>query len=164
MLLDHILGVLGFLVGLAGLGYAVRSDRKTRTAERERSRIERKFRQYIATQEFRNLTLSANALIQEVRASAWASVANASNSIGAALLQARGAHATLLNPLERDKVDVAVADFQQFLISVPLQEQTSVSEDQTKLMILKCMMVASTSSEIAGRLSVESISEPEEEK
>ncbi len=147
MLFDHFIGVLGLLVGIIGIFLAVRSDRKLRTAEQARKRVERKLKQYMAAQEFQKLATDGLGLMREVTAGAWQSATTMANRIGADLLKTRGGHAPLLTTLERDKVG-----------------QPQLTAQQTQAMISPCLTLAHTASELAGRLGVESMSEPEEEK
>ncbi len=163
MLFDHFIGVLGLLVGIIGIFLAFRSDRKLRTAEQARKRVERKFKQYMAAQEFQKLATDGLGLMQEVTAGAWHSATAIANRIGADLLKTRGGHAPLLTTLERDKLDVAVAEFQQFILSLPVG-QPQLTAQQTQAMISPCLTLAHTASELGGRLGVESMSESEEEK
>lgn len=163
-MLDHLTGVLGLLVGIIGIILAVRSDRKLKTTEQARRRVERKFKQYMAAQEFQKLTTDGLGLMQEVTAGSWQSATAIANRIGADLLKARGGHAPLLTTLERDKLDVAVAEFQQFIVSLPQGGQPPPTAAQTQAMISRCLTLAHTASELGGRLGVESMSEPEEEK
>ena len=162
-MLDHLTGVLGLFVGIIGIILAVRSDRKLRTAEQARKRVERKFKQYMAAQDFQKLAMDGLALMQEVTAGTWQSATATANRIGADLLKTRGGHAPLLTTLERDKLDVAVAEFQQFILSLPVG-QPQLTAEQTQAMISRCLTLAHTASELGGRLGVESMSESEEEK
>lgn len=164
MLFYHVIGVLELLVGITGIILAVRSERKLRTAEQARKRVERKFKQYMAAQEFEKLATGGLTLIQDVRTASWQSGSTAGSRIGADLLKARGAYAPLLTALERDKLDVAVAEFQQFIVSLPQGGQPQPIAAQTQAMILQCLTLAHTASELGGRLGVESMSESEEEK
>jgi len=164
MLFDHILGILGFVVGLAGLGYAVRSDKKTQTAELARKRVERKFKQYLAAQEFQKLAADGLALMQNVTTGGWQSASTAANRIGSDLMKARGGHGISLTYLERDKLDVAVAEFQQFILSLHQAGNAQPTGEQIQTMVSRCLTLAHTASELSGRLSVESMSESEELK
>jgi hypothetical protein len=164
MLINNILGVLGFIATLVGTILAVRSNQKVKTARDATRRVERKFKQYMAAQEFQKLATDGLGLIQEATSAAWPSFSLVANRIGAALLQARGAHTPLLLTLERDKLDVAAAEFQQFILSLPQPGQPPLTGQQTQEMISRCLTLVHTASELAGRLSVESMSESEETK
>lgn len=164
MLFYHVIGVVELLFGLTGIFLAVRSDRKLKTAEQARNRVERKFKQYMAAQEFEKLATGGLTLIQEVRTANWQSGITAGSRIGADLLKTRGAYAPLLTHLERDKLDVAAAEFERFILSLPQAGQPQPTAAQTQAMILQCFTLAQTASELGGRLGVESMSESEEEE
>ena len=117
----------------------------------------------MAAQEFQELATNGVALMQDVTTAAWQSSSTAANRIGADLLRTRGAHAAQLTPLERDKLDVAVAELQQLILSLPVG-QLQPTAQQTQDMISRCLTLAHTTSELGGRLGVESMSESEEEK
>lgn len=162
-MLDHFTGVLGLLIGTIGIILAVRSDRKFQATEQARKRVERKFKQYMAAQEFQKLAADGLGVMHEVTTGAWPSVTAIANRIGADLLRTRGGHTPLLTMLERDKLDVAVAEFQQFILSLPVG-QSQLTAQQTQAMISRCLTLAHTASELSGRLGVESMSESGEEK
>jgi hypothetical protein len=164
MLFDHVIGVLELLAGITGIILAVRSDRKFKTAEQARKRVERRFKQYMASQEFQKLATDGLALMQDITTAAWQSATTAASRIGADLLKARGAYAPLMTPIEQDRLDVAAAEFQQFILSLPQAGQPQPTVGQTQDMISRCLAVAHTASELGGRLGVESMSEPEEKK
>jgi len=160
MLFYHLIGVLELVTGVVGIILAVRSERKLRTADEARKRVERKFKQYMAAHEFQKLATDGLGLIQDVRTAAWQSAATAANRIGADLLKGRGAHALLLTHLERDKLVVAVGELQQLILSLPLGQPQPTAQ-QTQAMVSQCLTLVHTASELGGRLSVESMSEEE---
>lgn len=171
MLTDHSLGVLGLVVGVLGLAagiigivFTIRSEQKVRTAREATRRVERKFKQYMAAQDFQKLATDGLALMQDVTTGAWQSASTAANRIGSDLLKARGGHTILLSNLERDKLDVAVAEFQQFILSLPQAGHAQPTGEQIQTMVSRCLTLAHTASELSGRLGVESMSESEELK
>jgi len=171
MLSDHTIGVIGLITGIVGLPIgiygirlALQSNRKLRTAEQAKARLERKLTQYMASQEFHKLAADGIATARAVRAREWNAVADLAVKLSPALLQARGAWAHLLLPLENDKLDVAVSEVQKFVASLPLPATAELSNEQLQSMILQCQGLADLASELAGRLSVESMSESEEDK
>ena len=161
---DQFLGIAGLIVGLVGVGLSVRSDQKMKTAEKAKAQVERKFMQYMASQEFSKLAADGIALARAVRTGEWNAVADLAGKLSPALSETRGARTRLLGALERDKLDVAVADIQRFIASVPLNGAAQVANVQLQSMILQCQGLADLASELAGRLSVESMSESEVEK
>ena len=164
MTFDHFIGVLGLLVGIIGIILAVRSDRKLKSAEQAKKRVERKFEQYMAARQFDKVATDGLALMQQIRTAGWQSASAAANTIGTDLLKARGAYARLLTGLEQDKLDVAVAEFQQFIISLPQAGQPQPTSQQIQTMVSQCLVLVLTASELGGRLGVESMSESEEQK
>lgn len=171
MLTDHTIGLLGFLVGLlgvivglVGVVLAVQSNRKLKTAEQAKARVERKFNEYMGAQEFKKLAIDGLLLIQDTRSANWPSVAVTAGRVSLDLLQARGARSRLLSSLERDKLDAAVTAMQSFNLSLPLAAGPPITNDQIQTMILQCQQLADLASELAGRLSVKSMSQSEEDQ
>lgn len=160
----HIIGLLELLIGTVGIVLAVRSERKLKTALQAKARVERKFTQYMGAQEFQKLAINGLAIIQDIRNGAWPSVAVTAGTVNLDLLQARGARGRLLSSLERDKLDAAVNAMQHFNLSLPLAAQPPMTNEQIQTMILQCQELVDLASELAGRLSVESMSELEEDK
>jgi hypothetical protein len=68
-----------------------------------------------------------------------------------------------LEPLEKDKLDAAALSIQQFIDSTPTAETAPRPTDQeVQLMLVRCRRLAEISSEVAGRLSVELMQQPED--
>lgn len=162
---DQWLGIAGLVVGIAGVAYAVKLDQKLQSARDAERQIERKFMHYIATQEFEKLAAQAVAIMGKVRSREWALVPELGDNIGPALGQVRGARNRLLQSLEKDRLDVASTNIQQFIDSLPLAgREAELTEDQIQTMLARCRPLVDIASEIAGRLRVESIQQPEEKK
>jgi hypothetical protein len=161
---DQFLGIAGLIVGLVGIGLSVRSNQKMKTAEKAKRQVERKFMLYMASQEFNKLATDGIALVRVVRAGEWSATAELAGKISPALVQARGARTRLLSTIERDKLDVVVDDIHRIIALVPLSGGAQVSNEQIQSMIFQCQNAADLASELAGRLSVESMTDSEEQK
>jgi len=170
MLSDHTIGLLGLIIGIVGLPIgiygiylALQSDRKLKTAQQAKDRIERKFNQYLGAQEFKGLAVDGLAIIQAVRKGDWPAVAMKAGLVNLDLPQARGARSRLLTSLESDKLDAAVAAMRRLNVSLPLADQPP-SNEQIQTMILQCQELVDLAGDLAGRLGVESMSEIEDER
>jgi hypothetical protein len=162
---DQYLGIAGLIVGIIGVAIAVRSDQKMKTAREAEKQIERKFVHYMAAQEFEKLAMEAVTIVGKIRGREWGLVAEMADSIGPSLGQVRGARTRLLQPLERDKLDGAAISIQQFTESLPLGGgEAEVSAERVQTMISQCRALVDVASELAGRLRVESMQQPEEKK
>lgn len=162
---DQYLGIAGLLAGIVGVGYAVKLDQKLKNAQEAEKQIERKFIHYLAAQEFEKLAVEAVAIMGKVRSREWAFVPGLADNIGPALGQVRGARNRLLQSLEKDRLDVASTNIQQFIDSLPLAgREAELTEDQIQTMLSRCRPLIDVASEIAGRLRVESIQQSEDKK
>jgi hypothetical protein len=71
----------------------------------------------------------------------------------------------LLQSLEKDRLDAASTNIQLFINSLPLAgREAELTEDQIQTMLARCRPLVDIASEIAGRLRVESIQQPEGKK
>jgi hypothetical protein len=162
---DQYLGVAGLFAGIVGVAYAAKLDQKLKNARDAERQIEKKFMHYLAAQEFEKVAGQAVAIMGKVRSREWALVPDLADNIGPALGQARGARNRLLQSLEKDRLDVASTNIQQFIDSLPLAGgEAELTEDQIQTMLSRCRPLVDVASEIAGRLRVESIQQPEEKK
>lgn len=155
---DQFLGIAGLVAGIVGVGYAVKLDQKFRTAQEAEKQIEKKFMHYMAAQEFEELAKKAVGIMGNIRRREWDLVAELADDVGPSLGQARGARNRLLQSLEKDKLDVAATNFQEFIDSLPLPGgEPELTEEQIQTMLSRCRPLVDVASEIAGRLRVESI-------
>jgi hypothetical protein len=162
---DQYLGIAGLVAGIVGVAYAVKLDQKLRNARDAEKQIEKKFMHYLAAQEFEKLAGQAVTIMGKVRSRAWPLVPDLADNIGPALGQVRGARNRLLESLEKDRLDVASTNIQQFIDSIPLAGlEAQLTEDQIQTMLSRCRPLVDVASEIAGRLRVESIQQPEEKE
>ena len=88
---DSYLGIAGFVVGVIGAVYGVKSDQKLKTAQEAEKQIEKKFMHYMAAQEFEELAKKAAGIMGNIRRREWALVTRLADDIGPSLGQARGA-------------------------------------------------------------------------
>ena len=87
------------------------------------------------------------------------------DKVGASLGQARGARNRLLESLEKDKLDAAATNIQQFIESLPLAGgEAELTEEQIQTMLSRCRPLVDVANEISGRMRVESILQPEDKK
>lgn len=155
---DQYLAIAGLAVGIVGVFIAIRSDQKMRTAQAAEAQIEKKFMHYMAAQEFEKLASDAVSVMARIRRSEWASAAQLTDNMAPALGMARGARNRLLEPLEKDMLDAAAANVQQFMYSLPVAGGAQeISEDRIQMMLSRCRTLVDVASEISGRLRVESI-------
>jgi hypothetical protein len=155
---DQYLGIAGLAAGIAGVAYGVRLDQKLKSAQEAEKQIESKFMHYMAAQEFEDLAAKAAGIMGIIRKREWAMVPGLADDIWPSLGQARGARNRLLQSLEKDRLDVAATSFQGFIDSLPLAGgEAGLTEDEIQTMLLRCRPLVDITSEIAGRLRVESI-------
>jgi hypothetical protein len=160
-----IIGVIGLIVGVIGVILAVKSDQKMKTARQAQKTVEKKLLRHMATQGFEALATGAIAVTGKIRERDWTGVAELGDTLGRRVGETRGAWQHLLEPLEKDKLDGAAASIQQFIDSIPIMGQSSgppEPEERIQLMLARCRSLIDVASEVAGRLGVESIQEPEE--
>ena len=162
---DQTLGIAGLVAGVVGVGYAVKLDQKFKNAREAERQIEKKFMHYMAAQEFEALAARVVAIMGSIRRREWASVPRLADNIGPSLGQVRGARNRLLESLEKDRLDVAAANVQAFIDSLPLAGgEAELAEDQIQTMLSRCRPLVDIASEIAGRLRVQSIQQSEDKK
>jgi hypothetical protein len=164
---DQYLGIAGLVTGVVGaavgVAYGVKLDQKLKTAREAEKQIEKKFMLYIAADEFRGLAIKTAGIMGNIRRLEWASVPELAYDIGPSLGQVRGAHNPLLKSLEKDRLDVAATNVQAFIDSLPLEgSEAELTEDQIQMMLVRCRPLLDVTSEIAGRLRVESMQQPED--
>lgn len=159
------INILGLLAGMLGVGFAVNSSRKLKTAQQAERQTERKFMHYMAAQEFETLATTIATIMGRIRDGEWDFVRELADDIGPSLGEARGARNRLLQSLEKDRLDVAATNVQAFIDSLPLAErEADITEDDISLMLSRCRSLVDITSEIAGRLRVESIQQSEDKK
>jgi len=166
---DQYLGIAGLAAGIigvaVGVAYGVKLDQKLRTAQEAEKQSERKFMHYMAAQEFEELAIKAAGIMGNIRRSEWALVPGLADKIGPSLGQVRGARNRLLESLEKDRLDVAAANVQAFIDSLPLGgHEAELTAEQIQTMLSRCRALVDVASEIAGRLRVESIQQSEDRK
>jgi len=162
---DQSLGLAGLVAGIIGVGYGMKLDQKFRTAQEAEKQIEKKFMHYMAAQEFEELANKAAGIMGNIRRREWALVTELADDIGPSLGQVRGARNRLLESLEKDKLDVAAANVQAFIDSLPLAgREAELTEEQIQIMLPRCRQLVDVTSEIAGRLRVESIQQSEDKE
>jgi hypothetical protein len=167
---DHWLGILGLIVGLVGLIvgavgtlFAVRSDSKMKTAQQAQRQVEKKLLRHMATRSLEGLAQSTLAVMGKIRRHEWGDVAESAENLGQRLVEVRGAWTRVLDPLEKDKLDAAAMNIQQFIDSAPMAApEAPPLEHDVQLMLVRCRRLAEISSEVAGRLSVELMQQPED--
>jgi hypothetical protein len=167
---DHALGILGLIVGILGLivggvgiRLAVRSDRKLKTAQQARRRVERKLLRHMAVRNLENLKESTLVIMGKIKQREWDAVAEAAENLGQRVVEVRAAWSQLFEPLEKDKLDAAALNIQQFIDSAPTAvPELQPSEDDLQLMLMRCRRLAEIASEVAGRLGVELMQGPED--
>jgi hypothetical protein len=160
---DHWVGILGLVIGLIGLPVGIvgawfgfRSDRKMKTAQQAQRRVEQKLFRHMATRSLEGLAKDALALTGKIRRREWDGLAESGENLSQRVLEFRGAWGVLLEPLEKDKLDAAAMNIQQFIESAPTGVPAlQPSEEQIRLMLVRCRRLTEVSSEVAGRLGVE---------
>ncbi len=160
-----IFGIAGLVVGIIGIGLSILSYQKLKTAREAEKALEHKFMLYMAAQEFLDLTVAVVAIVGKLRRREWDDVADLAHMIGSSFGQVRGARNRLLASLEKDKLDGAGIGLQKFIGSLPVGPNPGeVPIEQMQIMISQCQMLVDITSEISGRLRVESLLTPEEKK
>jgi len=167
---DHWLGIFGLIVGVVGLIvggvgtlFAVRSDGKMKTAQQAQRQVEQKLLRHMATRSLENLAENTLAIMGKIKRREWGDVAESAESLGQRVVEVRGAWTQVLEPLEKDKLDAAAMNIRQFIDSAPMAApEAQPSEQDVHLMLVRCRRLAEISSEVAGRLSVELMQEPED--
>jgi hypothetical protein len=162
-ILGVIVGIAGLIIGVIGVWFAVKSERKMKTAQQAQRRVERKLLRHMATRRLENLTEDTLAVMVKIKRREWGDVAESAEILGQRVVEVRGAWSHVLEPLEKDKLDAAALSIQQFIDSTPTAETAPRPTDQeVQLMLVRCRRLAEISSEVAGRLSVELMQQPED--
>jgi hypothetical protein len=160
---DHFMGILGLIVGVVGVivgaigtFVALRSDGKMKTAQQAQRRVEQKLLRHMATRTLETLTENALAIMAKIKRREWGDVAESAENLGQRVVEIRGAWSHVLEPLEKDKLDAAAMNIQQFIDSAPTAApEPQPSEQDVQVMLVRCRRLAEISSEVAGCLSVE---------
>jgi hypothetical protein len=166
---DQYLGIAGLVTGVVGaavgVAHGVKLDQKLKTAREAEKQIEKKFMHYMAAQEFGELAIKVAGITGHIRRGEWAVVPELADKIGPILGQVRGERNRLLQSLEKDRLDAAATNVQDFIGSLPLAgHEAELTGDQIQTMVSRCRPLVDVASEIAGRLRVESIQQPEDKK
>jgi hypothetical protein len=162
-MVDRLIGILGLIVGIVGIWLAFRSDRKMKTAQEARRRVEKKLLRHMVVRNLDSLKHSTLVTMGKIKEREWADVAESAENLGQQVVEVRAAWIQLLEPLERDKLDAAALNIQQFIDSAPTATpQTQPSEDDVQLMLVRCRRLAEIASEVAGRLGVELMQDTED--
>lgn len=106
-ILGLIVGVLGLIVGGVGIWLAVKSDRKMKTAQQARRRVENKLLRHMAVRSLENLAETTLVILGKIKSREWAVVAESAEQLGQRVVEVRAAWSQLLEPLEKDKLDAA---------------------------------------------------------
>ena len=155
-ILGLVVGVIGIIIGSVGTFFAVRSDRKMKTAQQAQRRVEEKLLRHMAARNLETMRLDTLSMMGRIKTREWEVVAESSESLGQLVAEILGAWGQLLQPLERDKLDAAVMNIRQFIDSSPTAEPKSQpTEQDVQSMLLPCRRLAEITSEVIGRLNVE---------
>lgn len=163
LITDHSLGILGLIVGVVGLVvgavgtfFAVKSEGKMKTAQQAQRRVEQKLLRHMAARSLEGLAKNTLTIMGKIKRREWGDVAESAESLGQLMVEVRGAWSHLLEPLERDKLDAAAMNIQQFIDSIPTAAaEPQPTEQDVQLMLVRCRRLAEISSEVVGRLGVE---------
>jgi len=117
----------------------------------------------MATQAFDKLSIDAIAVAIKIRERQWIAVAELAGNLARDVGKVRGAWVHLLDPIESDKFESAGINFLQFIDSMPMvTPEVEFREEDVQWMLVQCHSLIAITSEVAGRLGVESIQEAEE--
>ena len=162
-ILGLIVGIVGLIFGAVGTYFAVRSDRKMKTAQHAQHQVEQRLLRHMATRSLEGLTKNTLTIMGKIKRREWSDVAESAESLGQLVVEVRGAWGPLLESLEKDKLDGAAINIQQFIDSIPTAEpEAQPAERDVQLMLVRCRRLAEIASEVAGRLSVELMQRPED--
>lgn len=167
---DHTLGVVGLVVGILGLiagvigvWFAVRSDRKMKTAQEARRRAENKLLRHIAMRRLEHLRENTFAIMGKIKSREWAALADPAERLGQLVVEVQASSAKLLKPLDKDNLDAAALNIRRFIDSIPVTTpEIQATEDHVQSMLVRCRRLMEIASELAVRLDVELMQEPEE--
>lgn len=169
LMTDHTLGILGLIVGVVGLifgaigiFFAVKSDRKLKTAQQAQHRVEQKLLRHMATRSLESLTENTMAVMGKIKRREWGDVTETAEVLGQLVVKTQGSWSHLFEPLEKDKLDAAAMNIQQFIDSIPMAPGAQPTEQDVQVMLVRCRRLAEISSEVVGRLSVELLQQPED--
>jgi hypothetical protein len=159
-----VINVLGLFLGIAGVGLAIRSHQKLKTARQAVRVTQDKLFHHMAAQQFVDVSRGATELVAMLRARDWNSASRLATAVESSLGEIVGAWGRkLLDGSENDRMEVARRSVNELVKSLPLdQENRTVTDDDLQAMISRCRFVMGVASEIGGRLRVTTFAEPEE--
>ena len=120
-ILGLIVGIVGLVVGAVGTYFAVRSDRTMKSAQHAQHRVEQRLLRHIA-RSLEGLTKNTLTIMGKIKRREWNDVAESAESLGQLVVEVRGAWGHLFESLEKDKLDGAAMNIQQFIDSIPTAE------------------------------------------
>jgi hypothetical protein len=150
---NFFMNLAGLIVGIVGVGLAVRSHSKLRTARQAVKAAERKLFCHMAAEDFGEIARQASEVIPLLGRRDWNSLTKLSTEISRSLGDAKGRWEYMLKPLDRDQLDAATENIQDFSIAVPgLMQHEEIVELEIRAIISTWQTVLSVSSYLSGRL------------
>jgi len=159
-----LLNAIGLLVGIAGIGLAVRSNQKLQSARAAKKATQNKLFCHIAAEQFNEISRTAVDIELSVRSNNREPVPRLATELQLSLGNALGSWTQLLRGPEIDKIEVTTKNVIHILELLPLGGyEAQLQEDRLQEIIGLSRFIGAVTSEIAGRLRVENLIEHEED-
>lgn len=158
-----ILNALGLIVGFVGIGIAVLSSRKLKDARAAKKSTQNKLFCHIAAEQFNEMSRKTVAIEMLLRSNNIERVPEVATELQLSLGNAMGSWTNLLKGPEIDKIEVANGHIIHILELLPLGgAEAQVQQDRLQEIIGFSRFIGAVTAEIAGRLRVANLIEPEE--
>jgi hypothetical protein len=159
----YILNAVGLLVGIVGIGIAVRSNQKLQGARAAKRATQNKLFCHIAAEQFNEMSRTAVEIELLLRSNNREPVPRLATELQLSLGNALGSWTQLLRGPEIDKIEVATKNIVRILELLPLGGfEAQLQEDRLQEIIGFGRFISAVTAEIAGRLRVENLIEREE--
>ena len=148
-----IINLAGLVVGTVGVGLAVHSNSKLRTAREAVKAAERKLFCHMAAEDFGEIARQASEVIPLVGRRDWNLLPKLAIDVSNSLGDAKGRWEYILKPLDRDQLDAAIDSIQNFGAAVPgLTQRGDLTDAEMRAIIGTWQTLLSISSYLSGRL------------
>ncbi len=157
-----VLNILGLIVGIVGVGLAVRSHMKLKDAQTAKKGTERKLFHHMAAQQFDEIGRTAAEIILRLRGGDVRSASGLATELKLSLGKALGSWSRLMEGSERDKVEVAMKSADEILQQLPAAGGPEpIAPERAQSAVGHAGFIMAVAGEIGGRLRVVYLEESE---
>ncbi|MHB8524618.1 MAG: hypothetical protein ACYDD2_00450 [Candidatus Acidiferrales bacterium] len=160
-----IINFMGLVVGIGGIALAVRSNQKLKSARQAKLATQKKLFSHMASDQFNSIGRIASEIAGNISTKDFVHATRLATELQLNLANAIGSWGSLFSGTETDTVDTAKRDADSLLQTLQTLGDAQVIQVEThRDMVGWSRFIMAVAGEIAGRLKVANLAEPEEEQ